>query len=149
MGIYSNLETKYYKLVETLDGKGIPIRSITDPIEGAGLPSMPVLAGVLMVILALGLFLIIPAPMVNINVAVTANGIPLQGATLFALGSEYTTDSSGMAEVELPLGSQELGIEKEGCDLFEEIIDGISEITKQLIKLVINYVLFQDMPNTR
>ena len=47
--IYSQLEEKYYSFLDSLDGKGIPVYNIVDPIENAGIPSMPLFAGILII----------------------------------------------------------------------------------------------------
>ncbi|MFC2174422.1 collagen binding domain-containing protein [archaeon] len=121
MGFYSELEKKWYKLVESLDKKGIPIRAITDPIETAGLPSLPVVAGVGLVLLALVAFTLLPAQGATLMLQVTSDGSAVEGAEVAAMFGDTevfsTTGPDGYAELMLPFNQEvDLSITKSGCD---------------------------------
>ncbi|MFH0986544.1 MAG: hypothetical protein V1911_00680, partial [Candidatus Micrarchaeota archaeon] len=40
MGVYTNIEDKWFDLLDWFDAKKVPVYKIVDPIEGAGVPSM-------------------------------------------------------------------------------------------------------------
>ncbi|MCK4327695.1 MAG: discoidin domain-containing protein [Candidatus Diapherotrites archaeon] len=140
MGFYSNLEKKWYKLVEDLDKKGIPIRAITDPIETAGLPSLPVVGGVALILVALVAFMLLPAPGATLTVQVTSFGQSVEGAEVAAMfGSTAltaTTDSDGYAELMVPLDQEiEVLVEKDDCDSQTEYLTlaGDDELFMKLV----------------
>ena len=60
--IYSELEEKYYAFLDSLDTKGIPVYKLVDPIENAGIPSMPLAAGILIIILGLVAYALFGGP---------------------------------------------------------------------------------------
>jgi hypothetical protein len=57
--IYYDLEDKYYNFFDSLDEKGIPVYSVVDPIENAGIPSFPLVVGILLMLVILLLYFLI------------------------------------------------------------------------------------------
>ncbi|MCD6522176.1 MAG: hypothetical protein J7K68_00345 [Candidatus Diapherotrites archaeon] len=135
------LEDKWYKLIDALDAKGIPIRAIIDPLENAGIPSMPVVIGVLVIILALVGFMLLPAGKATLTVKVVSNGEAIENAQVAALfdGEELAkveTDEEGVATFELPVGKEfTIEVMKEACEKAQELVTltGASSIEIDII----------------
>ena len=50
--LYSRLEEKYYDFLDSLDKAGIPVYSVVDAVEGANIPTFPIAAILLLLIIA-------------------------------------------------------------------------------------------------
>jgi hypothetical protein len=136
LGFYESLEDRWYKLLESLDKRGIPIRAITDPIESAGLPSLPVAAGLVLVILAAVVIVALPAPSGELQVKVTSQNQPVKDASVAALfgTTEITgvTDAEGVAKLRVPLDAQlKLSITKKDCEKAEQELNTTSSILSE------------------
>ncbi len=97
--IYYKLEDKYYDVLDFFnDGLHIPVYdAIVNPIESRGIPSFPVVSGVLLLLIIgsiIGAFLLLnPSQTVNLQLKVSANGNPVDEAfaTLAIEGFEPIT----------------------------------------------------------
>ena len=135
--VYSNLEDKWYSFLDSLDAKGIPVYKIIDPLENAGIPSFPLVLGVVTLII-LGLVYVgmssgggvgpTGGVKVTVNAMDTVSGTTLEGASIVA---EYNgeqiaiakTGSSGAATLTLPSGKQILiRLSKKNCEKASKLV---------------------------
>ncbi len=97
---YRKIENKYYDLMESIDGKGIPVYKVIDFIEERNIPSFPVfIVFILALVLGIG-FLLSGFLQPTVLVSVSGNGqkISLANVELVVDGeifSSGTTDESG------------------------------------------------------
>ncbi|MCK4327698.1 MAG: hypothetical protein KAW41_04445 [Candidatus Diapherotrites archaeon] len=132
--IYSQLEEKWYGLLDSLDEKGLPVYKLIDPIENAGIPSLPLVGGVLIVVIALIAYTMtagVPgmAPGEFTITVVDTDGNPVKGAlvTLEVDAEalyEATTNSKGEVYFDLdPSQRYQAVVESELCGSAIELID--------------------------
>ncbi|MFC2174420.1 hypothetical protein ACFLQ2_00935 [archaeon] len=105
--IYSQLEEKWYGLLDAIDSKGIPVYKAIDPIENAGIPSLPLVAGILIVFIAIAAYMMSGAApdLVGGDYVVTVldtDGNAIKGATVAMIVdadavAEENTNSRGEA----------------------------------------------------
>lgn len=122
-GVYFSFEDRYYGFLDWLEGHGIPIYSVVDPVESAGVPSFPILA--LLVLLIVG---VVGVTVLGgffpgsgtLGVLVTdAQGQPIENAVVSVTVGESTnnfpTNSSGKVEKTFPMGTEvSLNVSKDG-----------------------------------
>lgn len=88
---YARIEDKYYSFLDGLEKSGIPVYSVVDPIEHAGIPSLPLLVGLIILIIGLIWYSLSGPGIINtgeLELAVTSNGLPVDGATVKVVRSE-------------------------------------------------------------
>ncbi|MCD4740340.1 thrombospondin type 3 repeat-containing protein [archaeon] len=122
---YAKLEDKYYAFLDGLEKKGIPIYSIVDPIEHAGIPSLPLFVGLVILLIGLAWYYMMPSVggMQDVTFVITsqADGKFLDGATITAKleGNEIATATTIQGQATLrnvPSDSEiDLIINKPGC----------------------------------
>ncbi len=89
-GIYRRIEEGFYKLMDALEARGIPVYAIINPIEERGIPALPAALALLVVIgaLAYGFFFIGTAYDLDITLSITDNaGNALQDVRIAAFDS--------------------------------------------------------------
>ena len=119
-GLWEKIQDKWYSLLDALDSKGVPVYSIVDPIENAGIPSLPVFVG-MVVLLGVVAFMLLGQGGVDMALLVQADGQPLAGAQVAAfvgdsLVDSGETDSDGQAMLSLSPGTIRLELTREECE---------------------------------
>ncbi len=117
---YFKVEDKWFDLLDFIDSKNIPVYSVIDPIEKAGVPSLPLLIAL---ILIASYFLlggvITGTPIQEFTLSVTdATGQSLNAYVELMKGGEiaYSANVNGTALLSLPLGEYLLHASAFGCD---------------------------------
>ncbi|MCD6522225.1 MAG: hypothetical protein J7K68_00605, partial [Candidatus Diapherotrites archaeon] len=126
--IYSNLEDKFYAVMDALDAKGIPVYKVIDPIERAGIPAFPLTVGVLIIILGVLVYSFTGGAITERTVVVSVydiNGNAIDADVRAILNGEEI--ASGTAEggtIELTLPNEKMIIEaRVGECVKQEILD--------------------------
>lgn len=129
-GWYFSLEDRYYGFLDWLDSKGIPVYSVVDPIESAGIPSMPVMLILFLAVVFLIAWLLFGATLGGlfagdgtVSVVVQDNqGTGIKNAVVsFQIGENspvgFTTGEDGKIEKKFPLGTElKISVSKEGFE---------------------------------
>ncbi len=107
------ISEKWSELVTALADRGIPLYRITDPIDGAGLPSWAVLAAVLLVLGAAVAFVLFPVAKASLTVTTTPGARVIVS---YDEGRLSKTATNGTAVFSVPLGAHvSVTITKSGC----------------------------------
>ncbi|MFH0954801.1 MAG: carboxypeptidase regulatory-like domain-containing protein [Candidatus Micrarchaeota archaeon] len=123
-GAYFSLEDRYYRMLDWVDEKGIPVYKVVDAIESTGIPSFPVFIILVLIVLYLlfsaafgGFF----AGNSSVLLTVTDNqGTALEGASVsIGVGTNapipLLTDSQGKVRREFPKKTQlDITVSKDG-----------------------------------
>ncbi len=119
--IYSSIEEKYYKLMDTIDSKGIPIYKAIDFFESKSIPSFPIAILFVLLILSGIIFLLVPGIVIgttDFTITITDGTENLQGVTINYLDGNKTiiatTNSEGKAVIKVKEGEFTLTAEKNG-----------------------------------
>ena len=129
-GWYFSLEDRYYGLLDWLDSKGIPVYSVVDPIESAGIPSMPVMIVLFLAVLFLIAWLLFGATLGGlfagdgtVSVLVQDNqATGIKNAIVsFQIGENspvsFTTGEDGRIQKKFPIGTElKISVSKEGFE---------------------------------
>ncbi len=117
---YKHLEEGYYAFCDNLQNNGIPIYDFfVNPIEGKGIPSLPVLILLFLAIIAGGAFLFLFSQPITLQVSVLSEEGAIDGATVtlnYEEVSKSLVTANGLVEFEnLPKGKEaQLTVSKEG-----------------------------------
>ena len=149
MGFYEDFEDKYYDFLDSLDRAGVNLYPFTDWIEDQGIPSMPVMillalllfGGVLFAIaLALGVQ-VFPSTTLTYVITVLDGDAPVEGVSvsLQLAGQRVTgdTDSDGVITLRTQFAAGEeplLTLEKEGYASKEEALDALDQAPSEAIE---------------
>ncbi len=146
--IYTSLEDKWYAFLDSLDAKGIPVYKIIDPIENAGIPSLPLFAG-LIILIILGIWYAslggggpgVSGTILTVNVIDMNTHKGLEGASISVIAGDTgekiasaITNPEGIAKLRLPSNQAvQISLSKEGCEPVSKSIrtGEISTITLQ------------------
>lgn len=139
--IYSNLEDKWYNLIDTIDSK-VPISNYIDKIDS----KIPSFILFLILIFIIILLLILPAllslfqPTFNVNIfVVNEDGVPVDSARIEAYSLTdtdiYNTDSSGKLNFTTNLSEFEFLVTKDGYARELANFNGQENIIIQLNKI--------------
>ncbi|MFH1106557.1 MAG: hypothetical protein V1787_01540 [Candidatus Micrarchaeota archaeon] len=130
-GFYLSLEDKYYAFAKYLESKGVPFaRFFLEPIEKNGIPSFPVFALIILLVLAGALFaayaIAVPKT-AALSVRVVSEAGVIDGAQVSVSGQGFAKSAAtkaGVAEFAgLPRGQRaKLSVAKEGYKLVEQTI---------------------------
>ncbi|NPA76421.1 MAG: carboxypeptidase regulatory-like domain-containing protein [Candidatus Diapherotrites archaeon] len=103
MGIYDQIEEKYYEFIEWAAARGLPLGRIAMAIEGRGIPSLPVVLILLAVIIggAYWAYITLTAPTYVITVY-GPNGQPLPYYSVTIDGNTFTTNAEGKILLKSP-----------------------------------------------
>ncbi|MCR4334960.1 MAG: hypothetical protein NUV57_00295, partial [archaeon] len=121
--IYKNAEESYYKFLDWLDEKGLPVYKVVDVIEAKDIPTFPIaiVLSLLLVFLLIWGITALFFSSATVEILVQDNeGNNVSGATISAIvnGNEVglaTTNSQGIATLQLPLNEEaELNISASG-----------------------------------
>ncbi len=131
--IWEKMNEAWYKLLDSLADKGIPVYKLVDPLEARGIPSLPLVIGVVIIVI-FGILFSISAPggagpvsAGSLTLVIKSGGKALEGASIYASinGKSLTaeTDENGKAVLNLPgPGVLEITINKTGCEEFSQQI---------------------------
>ena len=108
---YGKMEDGYYSLLDSIQGKGVPVYRVVDAIEGANIPSFPI-AVILAFLVLFGLYSVIAGALggATLSVSVQDSDLnPVRGATVTvtdAAGNPVglqATDDEGLAVLKVPM----------------------------------------------
>ena len=121
--IYSDIEAKWYSLLDKAQAKGVPAYSIVDPIENMGIPTLPLFVGVMVVLLAIVAMLLMGGGggAQATTVTVMAGGEPLAEVDIVWDGGAAVTDKAGVAKLDIS-GTISATLSKSGCESLNETI---------------------------
>ncbi|RLJ02727.1 MAG: hypothetical protein DRP08_04375, partial [Candidatus Aenigmatarchaeota archaeon] len=108
--------------MDSLDARGIPIYKVVDPIENAGIPSLPLFVGVFIILIAIVAYLLTAGSAAGTPIyAMDTTALPVAGATVTVTwdGGEAIgeTDADGYLELDIAQGPEiTITAEKEGCE---------------------------------
>lgn len=123
-GAYFALEDRYYRMLDWVDEKGVPVYKVVDAIESAGIPSFPVFVILILVILYL-LFSVLAGGLFAGNSVVTLTitdnqGTGIEGASVAIAVDQKTpvpllSDAQGKVRREFPKNTQlSISVSKDG-----------------------------------
>ncbi len=135
LNAYYAVEDRWFDLLDWMDGKGVPVYKLVDPIEKHGIPSLPVFAAVLMLVVYFtagivgGLGGAGPQP-VPISISVVSNtGASIPNAKVQLFDQEDNpvdggyTDADGLLSLNVLPGTYTVKVaEVENCEDAEEEI---------------------------
>ena len=93
-GIYNRLEDGFYKIVDFLSAKGIPVGKFTDLVDNRGIPAFPFTIGVAVIIIALVYGFAFVGTTFNSELQITFNddfGDTVQGVSVAIYDADNTT----------------------------------------------------------
>ena len=143
---YLSLEDKYYSGLDWLDSKGVPVYGVVDAIESANIPSFPIFALLVLVILAgIGFVLIGGFSPAESNVSlsiVDEESNPVAAATVAAKIRDSTADPNslisnveGVVTFKVPFGTiVDVTVTKDG---FAEAKESVSPNTAEFSKTIV------------
>ena len=127
-GFYSRLEDSWYSLLDSLEGRGVPVHVVVDALETRGVPSLPAflsLASLLLLVAVAIAFSSFSASQ-GLQVNVFAGGEPVEGATVRVWG-----DGELLAE-ERTGPSGELSFALQGDFVIETIKPGFPSVNRSV-----------------
>lgn len=124
LDFYYNIEDKWFDFLDFLESKRIPIYKIVDPMEKVGIPSLPIFAALVLILIYLllgGGIAIGGAPSHTFSIQI-ADNVTGQGrvanVTILKNGVQVVsgiTDSAGLLQVTLQEGNYSVIVEASGC----------------------------------
>ncbi len=114
--LYTSLEDAFYRMLDFLDERGLPVYRLHDFLDERGIPPFPLFLGVVLLLIGGFIFLTIPQNQYILSIYVEdEEGNPVKGATVKAflngeVVAEAYTDDFGYAELK-PIPEGEIRIE--------------------------------------
>ncbi|PJD01305.1 hypothetical protein COU38_01730, partial [Candidatus Micrarchaeota archaeon CG10_big_fil_rev_8_21_14_0_10_54_18] len=82
-GVYERLEDSWYSFLESLEGRGVPVHVVVEPLEMRGVPSLPAFLALIVLLAAASAFLFFGAQeTIGLSVKVLSGNEPVEGATV-------------------------------------------------------------------
>jgi len=144
--LYYKIEDKWYDLLDWIEAKGVPVYSVVDPIEDAGIPSLPVFVGIFLLLCYFVLTAFAPglgiAEEVNFSVQVSdSNGNLIPDAVVkISKGGELLVEGKtsilGNFDASLPKGSYDISVSAADCDGISKPIEVVE--SGQVISITLN-----------
>lgn len=124
------MENAWFKLLDWLDGHGVPVYAVVTPLEDAGVPTLWLTIGVVLILF--GAMAVTLSPQKTVHFKITAlNGTqPLQGATITIGALTKKTPASGVVEANVPYGDTvTVTVKHPDCELVEMTVPAKDDYT--------------------
>ena len=142
LDFYYKIEDKWFNFLDFLESKHIPIYKIVDPMEKAGIPSLPIFVAFVLILIYLllgGGIVLGGAPSHTFSIQVVDNVTDsgkVANITILKNGVEVfsgISDSAGLLQVTLQEGNYSVSVVASGCTTIYSynlpVVNGIQTFT--------------------